>query len=177
MTDQVDPRTVELAPLKAQGSLAGFLLIHNWPQDTVAWAKLLVLTVRLAAVPGLLPASTVFRVADGIGGEIHPGAVGIIMACGPVAGQGALHAGDLAHPQPPGLLVLHPPASTVAALKGYDTASGCVFLPGLPHLGLDHRAAWVQADMGGTVTQLVSKGDVDPYSDADTAALASLMAA
>lgn len=177
MTDHATPRTVEVAPLKAHGSLAGFLLLHNWPQDTIAWAKLLVLTVRLAAVPGLLPASTVFRVSDGVGDDLHPGAVGIIMACGRVTGEGALHAGDLANPQPPGLLVLHPPASTVAAHKGYETASGCVFLPGVPHLGLDHRAAWVQADMGGTVTQLVSRSDVDPYCDADTAALASLMAA
>lgn len=177
MTDNPDPRTVEVAPLKAHGSLAGFLLLHGWPRDTVEWARLLVLTVRLAAVPGLLPASTVFRVSDGLTDDVHPGAVGIIMAAGRVTGEGALHPGDLAHPQPPGLIVLHPPGSTVASLKGYETASGCVFLPGLPHLGLDHRAAWVQADQAGTITQLVSRGDVDPYSDVDTAALASLMAA
>lgn len=177
MSDKEDPHTVEVAPLKAHGSLAGFLLLHNWPRDTVEWARLLVLTVRMAAVPGMLPASTVFRVADGLAPDVHPGAVGIIVAAGRVVGTDALAPGSLAEPQPPGLLVLHPPASTVASLKGYETASGCVFLPGLPHLGLDHRAAWAQADMGGTVTKLVSKGEVDPYSDVDTAALASLMAA
>jgi hypothetical protein len=47
----------------------------------------------------------------------------------------------------------------------------------LPHLGLDHRAAWVEADVEGTVTHLVSKVGIDPHCDADTAALAMLLAA
>ena len=53
--------------------------------------------------------------------------------------------------------MLHPPSSTLSSVPDYDVASGCVFLPGLPHLGLDHRAAWVEADVEGTVTHLVSK--------------------
>lgn len=178
MPDNTDPRAVEVAPLKSDGSLAGFLLLHNWPRDTVDWAKLLVMAVRLAAVPGLLPASTVFRVNDENAHVVHPGAVGIIIAAGPVIGEGALVPGDLApQPQPPGLLVLHPPTCTVSDVPGIDAASGCFFFPGLPHLGLDHRAAWAQADAGGNVSRLVSKGDVDPYADVDTAALASLLAA
>ena len=56
-------------------------------------------------------------------------------------------------------------------------ASGCVFLPGLPHLGLEHRAAWVEADVEGTVTQLVSRVGIDPQGNVDTAALAMLLAA
>lgn len=173
-----DPRAVEVAPLQSEGNLAGFLLLHNWPRDTVDWARLLVLTVRMAAVPGLLPTSTVFRVDDENAHEVHPRAVGIIIAAGPVIGKGALVPGDLApEPQPPGLLVLHPPRCTVASVPGHEAASGCFFFPGLPHLGLDHRAAWVQADVGGHVLSLVSKGDVDPYEDADTAALASLLVA
>ena len=59
----------------------------------------------------------------------------------------------------------------------YETASGCLFLPGLPHLGLEHRAAWIEADAEGTVTRLSSKVGVDPMSDADTAALSALLAA
>ena len=78
---------------------------------------------------------------------------------------------------PPGLLVLHPPRSTLSSVPEYEVASGCVFLPGLPHLGLDHRAAWVQADVDGTVTHLVSRSGVDPSGNADTAALALLLAA
>lgn len=48
---------------------------------------------------------------------------------------------------------------------------------GPEHLGLDHRAAWVQTDTEGTVTRLVSQSDLDPMTDVDTAALASLLAA
>jgi hypothetical protein len=59
----------------------------------------------------------------------------------------------------------------------YDVASGCVFLPGLPHLGLDHRAAWVEADVEGTVTQMISRSGIDPQRNVDTAALALLLAA
>ena len=76
-----------------------------------------------------------------------------------------------------GLIVLHPPSSTLASIPEYNVASGCVFLPGLPHLGLDHRAAWVEADVDGTVTQLISKVGIDPQVNADTAALAMLLAA
>jgi hypothetical protein len=75
------------------------------------------------------------------------------------------------------LIVLHPPSSTLATIPEYKVASGCVFLPGLPHLGLDHRAAWVEADVDGTVTQLISKVGIDPQVNADTAALAMLLAA
>ena len=73
--------------------------------------------------------------------------------------------------------MLHPPKSTLASVPEYEVASGCVFLPGIPYLGLDHRAAWVQADVDGTVTQLVSRSGVDPAGNADTAALALLLAA
>ena len=73
--------------------------------------------------------------------------------------------------------MLHPPSHTIPSDPEYDTASGCVYLPGLPHLGLDHRAAWAQADVDGTVTQMVSRGRVDPLGDVDTAALAAFLAA
>jgi hypothetical protein len=56
-------------------------------------------------------------------------------------------------------------------------ASGCVLLPGAPHLGLDHRAAWVEAEPDGTVTRLVSRRGVDPAMDVDTAVLAMLLVA
>ena len=36
---------------------------------------------------------------------------------------------------------------------------------------------WVEADVEGTVTHLVSKVGIDPLGDADTAALAMLLAA
>ena len=168
---------VEVAPMVSDGALSGFLLIGRWPTDTVEWTKFLVLAVRIAAVPGLLMTSTVFRVCEDMPDEPHSGAVGLVVAEGGLIGDHALMPGQFGRPQPPGLVVLHPPGSTLSTVPRYEVASGCVLLPGLPHLGLDHRAAWVQADRDGTITRLVSADNIDPGTDADTAALAMLMAA
>jgi hypothetical protein len=102
---------------------------------------------------------------------------GLVVAEGQLLGDHPLRPGHFAEHQPPGLIVLHPPSSTLASIPEYKVASGCVFLPGLPYLGLDHRAAWVEADVEGTVTQLISKVGIDPQVNADTAALAMLLAA
>ena len=145
--------------------------------DTVEWAKFLVLAVQMAAVPGLLPVSTVFRVREELPDQPQPGAVGLVVAEGQLMGAHPLQPGQFAAYTPPGLMVLHPPSSTLSSVPDYDVASGCVFLPGLPHLGLDHRAAWVEADVDGNVTQLVNKVGIDPQGNVDTAALAMLLAA
>lgn len=171
------PPSVEISPMQLRGALYGFMVSGRWPRDTVEWAKFLVLAVQLAAVPGLLPATTVFRVREELPEDPRPGTVGLVVAEGSFTGEDALHPGQFANPQPPGLLVLHPPASTIASIPEYDAASGCVFLPGLPHLGLDHRAAWAEADVDGTVIYLSSRSGIDPGSDVDTAALAMLLAA
>jgi hypothetical protein len=171
--------SVEVSPLQSGGSLYGFMVSGRWPDNTVEWAQFLVLAVRMAAVPGLLPTTTVFSVRDEVPDDPGPGAVGLVVAEGPLIGNQALAPGLFAHPYPAGLVVLHPPSSTMASVSDYefDLASGCVFLPGLPLLGLSHRAAWVEAGQDGTVTHLVSKSDVDPSSNADTAALSVLLAA
>jgi hypothetical protein len=169
--------SIEVAPLQSKGALYGFLLIGRWPQDTVEWAKFLVLAVRMAAVPGLLPMSTVFRVREEVPERPQPGAVGLVIAEGSLVGDHPLAPGQFANPQPPGLVVLHPPSSTFSSVPEYEVASGCVFLPGLPHLGLEHRAAWVEADREGNVTQLVNRVGLDPQGNVDTAALALLLAA
>lgn len=171
------PSSIEVSPLQADGALYGFLLSGRWPKDTVEWAKFLVLAVQIAAVPGLLPMSTVFRVREELPERPQAGAVGLVVAEGQLVGDHPLRPGLFAGAQPPGLVVLHPPSSTLGSVPEYEVASGCVFLPGLPHLGLDHRAAWVEVDVGGTITQLVSRNGVDPQSNADTAALAMLLAA
>jgi len=175
--DGYRPSAVEVAPLQADGKLYGFMLLGRWPQDTVEWAKFLVLAVRMAAVPGLLPISTVFRVSEDLPDEPHQGAVGLVVREGQLIGDHPLAPGQFANPQPHGLVVLHPPSSTRASVPEYEVASGCVFLPGLPYLGLDHRAAWVEADRQGTVIQLVSRSGIDPRVNPDTAALAMLLAA
>lgn len=177
MNEESPRHDVEIAPLESGGTLCGFLLLGRWPTNTVEWAKFLVLAVRIAAVPGLLPASTVYAVHDDMTEKPHPQAVGIITVAGHVVGKDALRPGSLAEPRPHGVVVLHPPSHTIPSDPEFATASGCVFLPGLPHLGLDHRAAWAQAAVDGTVTQLVSRGRVDPLGDVDTAALSAFLAA
>lgn len=177
MNEEAPRQDVEIAPLESHGQLCGFLLLGRWPHNTLEWAKFLVLAVRMAAVPGLLPTSTVYAVHDDMTEWSHPQAVGIVTAAGQAIGKDALRPGALARPRPHGIVVLHPPSHTIPSDPEFDTASGCVFLPGLPHLGLDHRAAWAQAALDGTVTQLVSRGRIDPLSDADTAALSAFIAA
>ena len=171
------PSSIEVAPLQADGSLYGFMLLGRWPNDTVEWARFLVLAVQMAAVPGLLPTSTVFRVREELPEEPHPWAIGLVVAEGQLLGDHPLRPWHFAAYQPPGLIVLHPPSSTLSSVPEYQVASGCVFLPGLPYLGLDHRAAWVEAEADGTVTSMVSRVGVDPISHPDTAILAMLLAA
>lgn len=139
---------------------------------------MLMATVRVASWPGLLSTTTIFGVREELPDEPQPGTVGLVMAEGPVVGEAAVPPGYFAEHQPPALLMLHPPSETTPSLpECAGAASGCVLLPGLPHLGLEHRAAWVEAEADGTVTSMVSRVGVDPISHPDTAILAMLLAA
>jgi hypothetical protein len=170
-------RRIEITPMQLDGRLAGFLLVGRWPRDTVEWTRFLALAVQLAAAPGMLPeGSTVFRVVEDVPAQAPTDTIGLVLAEGPLLGDTAVTPGHYTTP-PPALAVLHPPGTTVASVREYTTASGCLFLPGLPHLGLDHRAAWIEADVEGTITRLASRDRVDPLADADTAVLSSLIAA
>lgn len=175
MSEQAVP--LEIAPLQARGELRGFLLVGRWPDSTLEWLRVLILTVRLAAVPGLLPRTTVFRVREELPDDPPDEAVGLVMAEGTL-GDDSLRPGRFADPQPAGLMVLHPPGETRPSLPEVDgVASGCVLLPGLPYLGLDHRAGWIEANREGTVTSMISRSDIDFDDDADTAVLGMLMVA
>ena len=167
---------VELAPFSTGSkALGGFIVANRWPDSAQEWAQLLTLVVRVGAVPGLLGgcAAVLASVDDRpeIEGPIdHP--VGVLMHRGPVVGEDAPEPGSLGQPQPGALMLLHPPAES----KGRG-ASGCVLLPGIPHLGLDHRAAWVETEPDGSVSRFVAAHEVDPDQDPDTAVLALLLAA
>ncbi|MEK9737291.1 MAG: peptidase [Candidatus Nanopelagicales bacterium] len=158
-------------------SLAGFILSGRWPESTREWTQFLAVAVRFAAMPGLLGTTTVFRAIDEVPDEPDPDAVGLVTAAGPVLGDGAPRPGQFADPQPPAILVLHPPAETSPSTpEAQGVASGCLLLPGVPHLGLDHRAGWVEAEADGTVTRLVSRVGVQVTEDPDLAVLATLCA-
>lgn len=171
-------RTVEIAAFQADGRLRGFIVSGRWPDTTLEWVKFLVVAVRVASMPGLLPYTTVFRVREELPEDPQPDTVGLVVAEGTITGQHALVPGALAGTQPPGLVVLHPPAETTPSLPEFDrVASGCVLLPGIPELGLDHRACWAEADPDGSVTSMRAKAGIDPMTDPDTAVLAMLLAA
>ncbi len=169
---------VRVTPFQAHGSLRGFLIGGRWPDTTKEWAQLLALAVRVATLPGILTTTTVFGAREDLPDDPEPGTVGLVLAEGPVLGEQALEPGRFAQHVPPALMMLHPPSETSPSLPECSgAASGCVLLPGVPHLGLQHRAAWVEAESDGTVTSMVSRVGVDPISDPDTAVLAMLIAA
>jgi hypothetical protein len=86
--------------------------------------------------------------------------------------------GQFINPAPPALFVLHPPDELpTRSPDAVDSAAGAILLPGIPHLGLDHRAAWVEAESDGTINRFVSATDVDPMCDPDLAVLAALCSA
>ncbi len=170
---------VEISPFHSRDrQLRGFVVSGRWPESTREWAQFLALAVRLAAVPGLVPTTTVYRSIDDVPDDPQPGTVGLVTSAGPVLGDGAPRPGEFCAVLPSALILLHPPQeSRPSTPESAGTASGCVLLPGVPHLGLEHRAAWVEAEQDGTVTRLVSAVGVDPALDPDTAVLAMLLAA
>jgi hypothetical protein len=177
MSDSSTPR-VEVSPFSKGNGLSGFVVSGRWPSSTREWAQFLALAVRLAAVPGMVATTTVFRAVEDVPDNPQPGTVGLVTLAGPVLGAGAPRPGQFSSATPPALLLLHPPEeSRPSTPEVVGAASGCVLLPGLPHLGLEHRAAWVEAELDGTVTRLISQVGVDPAKDPDTAVLAMLLAA
>ena len=159
-------------------SLAGLLLHGRWPDTLQEWAQVLVLAVRIAAVPGTVPTTEVFRARDDVPIEAAGSPVGVVACEGPAIGEHAPAPGVFAAIAPPALIVLHPPSQTVPDLpEDEGAASGCLLLPGIPGLGLEHRAAWVQADAAGNVSRMVRASGMDPMSDPDLAVLATLLAA
>lgn len=171
----MDP--VELSPLHARDlTLAGFLLHRRWPDNLREWAQLLTLAVRIAAVPGTVRTSAVFATRDDAPEIADTRVVGFVAREGPALGEQAPRPGSLLSPR--AVMVLHPPTETVPrAPEDEGCASGCILLPGIPDLGLDHRAVWVEADAEGNVGRLVTQGSVDPRMDPDLAVMAILLAA
>lgn len=173
-----DP-AVQVSPFRrADSTLGGFVIHGRWPVSTKEWTAFLALAVGIAARPGRLRTTSIFHAVASLPVEPDPTAVGLVMCAGPVIGTSAPRPGDLAEPQPPALIVLHPPAETVPSTPEMEVvASGVLLLPGMPHLGLEHRAGWAEAEPDGTVTRLISRVGVNPAEDPDLAVLACLCAA
>lgn len=168
---------VGLAPFARRDmTLAGFVMSGRWPTSTREWAQVLLLAVRLAAVPGFVPTTSLFLAVDAVPDDPEPDSVGLLTNEGPLVGTIGPRPGSIE--SPPALFVLHPPDETQPSTPEADgAASGCLLLPGLPHLGIEHRAAWVEAEHDGTVTKLLSLAGVDTSEDPDLAVMASLLVA
>jgi hypothetical protein len=159
-------------------SLAGFVLSGRWPDNTHEWAQLLTLAVRLAATPGGLPTTRIFRAVEELPEDPRPDTVGLVVCVGSVTGDGALQPGSFSACLPRALMVLHPPGETSPSIPEADgAASGCVLLPGIPEIGMNHRASWVEAHANGRITKLLSSIAPDARLDPDLAILSMLCAA
>lgn len=173
-----DAEQVGIAPFHASGALQGFVICGRWPNSMREWTQVLTLAVRVATIPGLLSTTTVFGAREDRPETELPDAVGLVVYQGTVLGECQVTPGSLAGQLPPALIMLHPPSETRPSIPECEgAASGCVLLPGVPHLGLEHRASWVETDADGTVTSLVSRVGIDLIGDPDTAVLAMLLAA
>lgn len=168
---------IGLTPVHQEGELNGILISGRWPESTLEWTQTLVASVRIACRPGFLPTTTIFGVVEEPPAEADADAVGMMVAVGNVVDDSFLEAGRFLT-NPPALLMLHPPSRTRPSLpECSQVASGCVLLPGLPELGLEHRAGWAEAEADGTVVNLRNQVGIDPGADPDTAVLAMLLSA
>ncbi|RPA59469.1 peptidase [Gordonia oryzae] len=168
---------IGLTPVHQEGELNGILISGRWPESTLEWTQTLVASVRIACRPGFLPTTTIFGVVEERPEKAADDAVGMMVAVGNVVDDSFLEAGRFLT-NPPALLMLHPPSRTRPSLpECSQVASGCVLLPGLPELGLEHRAGWAEAEADGTVVNLRNQVGIDPGADPDTAVLAMLLAA
>ncbi|MFT4128165.1 MAG: peptidase [Gordonia sp. (in: high G+C Gram-positive bacteria)] len=169
---------IGLTPVHSDGALGGILISGRWPASTLEWTQTLVASVRIACRPGFLPTTTIFGVVEDKPNEIpDEDAIGMMVAVGNVVDDSFLEAGRFLT-NPPALFMLHPPSRTRPSLpECSQVASGCVLLPGLPELGLEHRAGWAEAEADGTVVNLRNQVGIDPSADPDTAVLAMLLAA
>ncbi len=168
---------IRLAPFhRGDMTLAGLVVSGRWPHEMREWVHLMLLVTRLATVPGLLPTSEIFRAVEQLPENPAPDSVGLIIDEGPaITTSDDLSAVDLS--APPALMVLHPPTSCPDSPGFHGTARGVVLLPGVPHLGMPHQAAWVEVEGDGTVAQIVTALVTDPAVDVDVAVLSNLLLA
>lgn len=169
---------IGLTPFKLDdGKRNGILISGRLPESTLEWTQTLVGSVRIACRPGFLPTTTVFGVVEDPPPEAGSDTVGMMVAIGNVVDDSFVEAGKFLK-NPPALVMLHPPSQTRPSLpECSEVASGCVLLPGIPELGLEHRAGWAEAEADGTVVNLRNEIGIDPNADPDTAVLAMLLAA
>lgn len=164
----------EVTPIFGSDSrLTGFYLPAPLPSTTTEWTLVLAAVVSISASPGRLLNTCVFSPDSSYsaqGGHEH-----VFPLVGTVNGNNALGPGSLASPAPDAAFLIHPPEHTQPSTPETEgAASGAVLLPGVPQLGLTHRAGWAEVSHQGSVTKLLSSTNVDVTTDVDLAVLEAL---
>ena len=136
--------SVHVSPfMRADYSLAGFVISGRWPSTTHEWSQFLALAVRIAAYPGTLARTSVFRSIDDLPDDPQPDTVGLVTLAGPVIGDDAPRPGELATPQPAALFVLHPPSETTPSTpESAGAASGALLGMALYHAAFGFTSAF-----------------------------------
>lgn len=113
------------------------LAVHKrWPNNIKEWCELLHIAVQISAVEGLVKKDSIFA---GVKTQIEvPETIGLLEYK-----SEAVDTAGLKYREGTALMLLHAPQDGVG--------NGTLLLPGVPHLGLDHRACWVKAEQDGTV--------------------------
>ena len=168
---------ISLSPFQRRdNTLAGLVINGRWPDDMREWVHVMLVVTRLATVPGLLMGSEIFKAVAQLPDNPRPEAVGVIIDEGPAVSTGE-ELIDVEAALPNALMVLHPPNACTHSPGFRDTARGIVLLPGLPHVGMPHQAAWVEVEPDGTVAHLSTRLVADEVDDPDVAVLTLLLTA
>lgn len=165
---------IRLSPFqRTDKSLAGLVVSGRWPNELREWVHLMLLLTRLATTPGLVRTSEIFAATEDLPDTPADDAVGTIMDRGPAVELDRIASSAAV---PAAALVLHPPGSAGESPGFHGTATGALLLPGLPHIGLAHQAAWVEVEPDGTVARLATALITSPSSDPDVVVLTQLLA-
>lgn len=165
------------------GTLVGFTMSGRHPDSTAEWTAALIAMLHQIATEPALPASTVFHACETLRTPQQPdNGIAQINTLGTVpaeldACRNALQSPDC--PTPLALLVLHPPGLVplpeLEEPGSRPTASGALLLPGIPDVGLDHRAAWAAVDTAGSIQRLAFSTHASLNETVDVAVLGALI--
>lgn len=145
------------------------------PQRTSDWMRALVDVLTYVAVRRTLTTSMLYVAEPG---DTTAGlAVTLVPVAPLLTGLSPATVADLS--AAPGWAVLHPagtmPTPDLDEAGSEPVAVGSLLLPGVPAIGLDHRAAWAAVDISGRVAHMRYTGHVNGSETLDLAVLAALL--
>jgi len=168
---------IRLIPQRENGQLHGFALAGRYPDTTSEWMMTLVSMLHQVATNAHLPRSTLYHTLEIE--QPHTAVEDVIAMVEPLAEIGKPVEDYQPVLLPLALLVLHPvgavPTPELEEPGAHPVASGALLLPGMPDLGLDHRAAWAAVDTTGSVQRMSFTTHATLTETIDLAVLATLI--